>query len=75
MYELPSASLMYKDKSTKSFPTTRGLKNGDILSTVLFNLYIDDIPSVLDDTSKEKGKYTYTCKYPLKRFNFVWKMI
>ena len=38
MYKAPNISLLYKSKVTGPFYTTIGLKQGDILSTVFFNL-------------------------------------
>ena len=40
MYELHFVSLIYKNESTKSFPTTVGLKQRDILGTIFFFIYI-----------------------------------
>ena len=48
MYSSPNVSLIYGDKITTSFPTNVGLKQGDILSTIFFNLYIDDLPQILN---------------------------
>ena len=48
--------MICKDKSTKSFPITAGLKQGDIFRTVFFNLYVNDIPSVLDNTKNDIGR-------------------
>ena len=51
MYKAPNISLLYKNKITEPFCTTIGLKQGDILSTIFFNLFINDLPSLLADTS------------------------
>ena len=48
--------LIFKDKSIKSFPTSGGLKKGDSLSKVFLNLNVNDIASVLDDTSNDIGR-------------------
>ena len=53
-YKSPSVSLLYKDKVTEPFQTTIGLKQGDILSTIFFNLFINDLPTVLEETNLEK---------------------
>ena len=51
-----------KDKSTKSFQLAVGLKQGDIFSTVFFKLYINDIPSVLDDTRNDIKRKVHLCR-------------
>ena len=53
MYKAPNISLLYKSKVTEAFCTTIGLKQGDILSTIFFNLFINHFPSLLADTSNE----------------------
>ena len=49
MYKAPKISLLYKNQITSPFYTTVGLKQGDILSTIFFNLFINDLPSLLVD--------------------------
>ena len=44
-------SLLYKNKVTEPFYTTAGLKQGDILSIIFFNIFINDLLSLLADTS------------------------
>ena len=51
MYKAPNISLLYKNKVTEPFHTTIGPKQGDILSTIFFNLFINDLPSLLAGTS------------------------
>ena len=51
MYKALNISLLYKNKVTESFYTTIGLKQGGILSTIFFNLFINDLPLLLADTS------------------------
>ena len=51
MYKVPNISLLYKNKVTEPFYTTTSLKQDDILSTIFFNLFINDMPSMLADTS------------------------
>ena len=51
MYRAPNISLLYKNKVTEPFYTTTSLKQHDILSTIFFNLFINDMPSLLADTS------------------------
>ena len=50
MYKAPNISL-YKIKVAEPFYATIGLKQGDILSTTFFNLFIKDLPSLLADSS------------------------
>ena len=47
IYETTTNSLIYKDSISKIFTSNIGVKQGDTLSTVLFNLYINDIPKSL----------------------------
>ena len=66
MYKAPNISLLYKNKVTEPFYTTIGLKQGDILSTIFFNLFINDLPSLLADTSNgniEKPKLEHKYKF------------
>ena len=51
MYKAPNISLLYKSKVTEPFYTTIRLKQGDVLSTIFFNLFINDLPLFLADTS------------------------
>ena len=51
MYKEPNISLLFKSKVTEPFYTTFGFKQGDILSTAFFNLFINDLPSLLTDTN------------------------
>ena len=63
MYKAPNISLLHKNKVTDLFYTTIGLKQGAILSTIFFNLFINDLPSLLADTSNgniEKPKFEDT---------------
>ena len=43
VYKSQKVSLIYQDKINQFFTTT-GLKQGDVLSTILFNIYINDFP-------------------------------
>ena len=44
-------SLLYEGKISQSFSTKIGLKQGDVLSTLLFNLYINYLPGFLNKES------------------------
>ena len=41
MYATPKVSFLYEGKISQSFSTKIGLKQGDVLRTLLFNLYIN----------------------------------
>ena len=58
MYKAPNISLLNKNKVTEPFCTTIRLKESDILSTIFFNLFINDLPSLLADTSNENNEKT-----------------
>ena len=47
IYETTTNSLIYKDSIGEKFTSNTGVKQGDTLSTILFNLYINDIPHTL----------------------------
>ena len=44
VYMAPNILFLYKSKVTEPFYTTTGLKQGDILSRIFFNLFINDLP-------------------------------
>ena len=54
MYATPKVSLLYEEKFSQSFSTKIGLKQGDVLSTLLFNLYINDLPDFLNNESNSE---------------------
>ena len=45
-------SLIRQDKISQTFPTTIGLKQGDVTSTILFSNYISDLPGLLLEDSR-----------------------
>ena len=45
---------MYERKISQSFSTKIGLKQGDVLSTLLFKLYVNDLPGLLNKESNTK---------------------
>ena len=52
MYKSPNVSLIHQDKESQTFLTTIGLKQGDALRTILFNIYINDLPGRLLENSR-----------------------
>ena len=52
MYKSPKVSLIHQDKVSQIFLTTIGLKQGDLLSTILFNIYINGLPRPLLEDSR-----------------------
>ena len=52
MYKSPKVSLIHQDKIRQTFLTTIGLKQGDMVSTILFNIYINDLPRQLLENSR-----------------------
>ena len=47
IYNRTTNSLIYNDSLTPKFISNIGVKQGDTLSTILFNLYINDLPNIL----------------------------
>ena len=45
-------SLIHQDKISQTFLTTIDLKQGDVLSTILFNIYINDLPGQFLELSR-----------------------
>ena len=46
IYNTTTNSLIYKGSLTSKFMSNVGVKQGDTLSTILFNLYINDLPKI-----------------------------
>ena len=44
MYKSPKVSHLHQDKINLTYPTSIGLKQDDVLSTILFSIYINDLP-------------------------------
>ena len=53
MYNSTKVSLSYNRNVSTPFSTTLGLKQGDILSTTFFNLFINDLPMVLGNENTQ----------------------
>ena len=52
MYKLSEASLIHQDKISQTFLTTIGLKQGDVLSIILFNIHINELPGQFLEDSR-----------------------
>ena len=51
LYSKSNCSIKLDQHKTKSFKYFRGARQGCILSPLLFNLYLNDLPFLLDNTS------------------------
>ena len=62
MYATPKVSPLYEEKISQSFSTKIGLKQGDVVSTLLFDLYVNDLPNVLNKESNTDEHQLHTLK-------------
>ena len=53
MYQDPSCRIKFKNGLSKSFTSRCGVKQGDVLSPILFNLYINDLVKNLNETQTD----------------------
>ena len=51
MYNNSEASIFMNGKVSESFKTSVGVKQGDILRTLLFNIFINDLPKEIEKTT------------------------
>ena len=63
MYRSPKVSLIHQNKIRLTFLTSIGLKQGDVLSTILFNININDLPKRLLEDSRSSDTI-YDVPYP-----------
>ena len=54
IYKSPKVSVIHQDKINQTFLTNIGLRQGDVLSTILFStiIYINDLPRRLIEDSR-----------------------
>ena len=52
MYKSSEASLIHQDKISQTFLTTIGQKQGDVHSTILFNIHINELPGQFLEDSR-----------------------
>ena len=46
IYATTTNSIIYNDEISEIFPSNKGIKQGDTLSSTLFNLFINDLPEI-----------------------------
>ena len=61
MYKSPKVFLIHQDYISQNFLTTIDLKQGDVLSTILFNIYINDLPRPLLENSRSPDTINDIC--------------
>lgn len=58
MYSTPKVSLLHEGENSQSFSTKIGLKQGDVLSTLLFSLYINQVVIIVCQLESERDQVT-----------------
>ena len=48
IYSTTTNSIIYGEEQSETFRSNKGVKQGDTLSTTLFNLYINDLPDIFN---------------------------
>ena len=62
MYAIPKVTALHEGKIGQSFSTKIGLKQGDVLSTFLFSLCINDLPDFLNKESNTEEDQLHISK-------------
>ena len=56
MYQTSSCCININNRRTEQFPTEQGVMQGEILSPILFNLFMNDIPKYLDIHTQSRAE-------------------